>query len=255
MPKILAYFVRHGETDQSPAPEGWGQIPLNPLGRAQAADAGQFIKTQKILPTWGVSSDLARAMETLQICATAFDIRIVRPLAGLRAFDEKEETQAQFEAHSVKAIAAILATCAKSKTVALIASHRSVSAVLAKHYGYVKQDVDFRQASAVWEGGVIEINTLGIQPIYKMLSENPKEDLGQPDDGTHISGFVTAEENKPPRECGNCKWMVGSACHHPVVTADDELGMIYGKIRDKSGRWIVDSDDCCNSFQNKIGAL
>ena len=65
-------------------------------------------------------------------------------------------------------------------------------------------------------------------------------------DGTKVSGFVTAAENKPPRECGNCKWMKPKDhCTHPVVMADDEV------LKHYDGTGAVDGDDCCNYFQNK----
>lgn len=69
--------------------------------------------------------------------------------------------------------------------------------------------------------------------------------LGAPSDGTKLSGFVTAKENKPPRECGNCKWMKDSACTHPLVMIDPEVSGENGKPKS------VDADDCCNNFQNK----
>lgn len=248
---ILAYVVRHGETDRSPNPEWWSQIPLNALGEAQARDAGEFIKTEKVKPKWGVSSDLKRAEQTLAICAEVLNLTIVRPMYDLRAFG-KDEDQKKFEARNERAFTAILATAKVRGEIPLIACHRSNSAWIAKRYGWVRQEVDYRQASAIWEGGVIVIDSKGAHPIYKKLSENPKEDLGQPNDGTHIAGFVTDEENKPPRECWNCKWIHSGACHHPVVTADDELGLIYSKVRNKDGFWMVGDKDCCDNFQNTI---
>lgn len=62
-------------------------------------------------------------------------------------------------------------------------------------------------------------------------------------DGTKLSGFVTASENRPPRECGNCKWMANGHCHHPQVILDPEVP--------GDGPKPVDADDCCNNFQNK----
>jgi hypothetical protein len=66
-----------------------------------------------------------------------------------------------------------------------------------------------------------------------------------PKDGTAMSGFVTASQNKPPRECGNCKWMKDAACHHPLVMLDPEVKGTQGKPKP------VDSDDCCDNMQNK----
>ena len=66
-------------------------------------------------------------------------------------------------------------------------------------------------------------------------------------DGTQLSGFVTAAENPPPRDCGHCRWIIDGGCSHPIVRLDPELRdrlMSNGNIR-------VDADDCCNAFQPK----
>jgi histidine phosphatase superfamily protein (branch 1) len=249
---VLAYILRHGTTDLSPKHEGQTQIPMNALGKAQVRGAAEFIKWKMPhKPVWGVSSDLLRTEQALAICAEVLNLKCVRPVPELRNLGD-DETSAGFEKRLDKAIPAILETGKKTKSIPLIATHRSVTAWTTKKYSGVEQELDYHRAAVIWEGGVIVIDSKGARPIYKPMSENTAEDLGQPDDGTHISGFVTGKDNIPPRECWNCKWMVGMACHHPVVKADDELGLFYGKKRNKEGYWLVDSDDCCNSFQNKV---
>lgn len=248
---VLAYVLRHGVTDLSPKHEGQTQIPMNDLGKAQVRDAGEFIKDQlKIKPEWGVSSDLKRAEQALQICAGILGLEMGRPMADLRNLGD-EETPAHFEKRLTRAFDAILAVRQKNKKVPLIATHRSVSAWVCKRYGFVRQEIDYHRASVMWEGGVLVIDSNGARPIYKPLVENTAEDF-QPFDGTHIAGFVTGKDNVPPRECGNCKWEHGGACHHPVVTADDELNLLYAKRRNKEGFWLIDNDDCCDNFQNKL---
>lgn len=69
--------------------------------------------------------------------------------------------------------------------------------------------------------------------------------LNAPKDGTPLSGFVKASENKPPRECGNCKWMKDAHCTHPLVMIDPKVSGDEGKPKP------VDEDDCCDNFQNK----
>lgn len=64
-------------------------------------------------------------------------------------------------------------------------------------------------------------------------------------DGTSLSGFVTAKENRPPRECGNCRWMKDGHCHNPLVMIDPEVAGEAGKPKP------VDHDDCCDNFQDK----
>jgi hypothetical protein len=225
---------------------------MNAFGMAQVRGAAEFIKDQRPQqPKWGVSSDLLRAEQALKISADILDLEIVRPMPDLRNLGDKE-TNAQFEKRLERAFTAIIATRHKTKSIPLVATHRSVTAWVCKQFAYVLQEIDYHRAAVAWEGGVLVIDTNGARPIYKPMSENMAEDLGQPDDGTHVSGFVTGKVSVPPRECGNCKWMAGTACHHPVVTADDELGLFYGNRRNKEGYWIVENDSCCNSFQNKI---
>jgi broad specificity phosphatase PhoE len=249
---VLAYVVRHGTTDLSPKHEGQTDIPMNALGFHQIMAAADFIKWQQPKqPLWGVSSDLLRAEQALAICAKTLNLEKMRPMPELRNLGD-DETQDQFEKRLDKAFDSIIETGQKTKRIPLIATHRSVTAWTTKKFSGVKQEIDYHRAAVIWEGGILIIDSKGARPIFKPMAQNMAEDLGQPDDGTHISGFVTANDNVPPRECGNCKWMVGSACHHPVVTSDDELGLFYGRKRDKAGYWVVDWDDCCNSFQNKI---
>lgn len=64
-------------------------------------------------------------------------------------------------------------------------------------------------------------------------------------DGTRISGFVTAEQNKPPRECWNCRWYSDDLCHHPLVMIDPEVKGENDKPKP------VGEEDCCDNFQNK----
>ena len=73
-------------------------------------------------------------------------------------------------------------------------------------------------------------------------------------DGTLLSGFVTSEENKPPRSCWNCRNFVsgptGGECNHPLVKIDPQL--LVRKV--DNGNIAVSDDSCCNSFRNKIAS-
>ena len=67
---LRLYFVRHGETawNREGRLQGQHDIPLNDLGRAQAAEAGRRLKTltdPQALP-W-VASPLSRTVETAQL--------------------------------------------------------------------------------------------------------------------------------------------------------------------------------------------
>ena len=72
-----------------------------------------------------------------------------------------------------------------------------------------------------------------------------KRKLHAPKDGTALSGFVTAKQNQPPRECGNCRWFDGKSCHHLLVIHDPEVPGKDGQPK------AVGTDDCCDNFQNK----
>ena len=251
MAQVYAYILRHGVTELSPKHEGQTQIPMNDFGKSQIRDAANYIKDQRAeQPRWGISSDLKRAEQALEISAQILGIETVRPVADLRNLGD-DETAAQFEKRLTKAFTAILDTRKKTKSIPIIATHRSVSAWVCKQYGWVRQEMDYTRASVVWEGGIVVIDSNGARPIYKPLVQNTAEDM-QPFDGTHTAGFVTGKDNIPPRECGNCKWEHKGECHHPIVTADDELGLLYSKKRNKEGYWLINSDDCCDNFQNKV---
>lgn len=247
---ILAWFIRHGSTDISPKPEFWKQVPLNALGRAEAVDAGEFIARHTPNPEWGISSDLTRAEETLAIAASALGLtKILKPMPELRALGE-DENQEDFEKRNLKAFTVLLDMAKKTKKVGLISAHRSNSAFLGKLLGGTKQKIDYRINSLIHEGGVMILKNRSLQPMFKFIGENTKADIVQPFDGTQISGFVTSKDNPPPRECGYCRWYDKDHCEHPLVTADDGLGPMYGLRRNAKGHWIVATDACCDNFQS-----
>jgi broad specificity phosphatase PhoE len=235
----------------SPKTEGWLQIALNDLGKADAVNAAQFIRDydgQK--PGWGVSSDLKRAEQTLDICAKILDLKKVNPMPELRAFNHLKETDKEYEKRNMRAFTGILRTATQMKSVPVICCHRSNTAFLGKYLGGVKQDLDYRLHSLVHEGGVLVITDQSIRALFKFIGENAKEDISQPYDGTQSSGFVTAADNPPPRECEYCRWLDRDHCEHPMVTADDGIGVMYGYKRNENGKWIVNQNDCCDNFQS-----
>ncbi|MCD1284711.1 MULTISPECIES: histidine phosphatase family protein [unclassified Brevibacterium] len=71
-------FWRHGQTDFNVAGRFQGQsdVPLNDLGRAQAAETAQNL--QHLHPELIVSSDLSRAAETADHLAELLDLEPVR---------------------------------------------------------------------------------------------------------------------------------------------------------------------------------
>jgi broad specificity phosphatase PhoE len=68
-------------------------------------------------------------------------------------------------------------------------------------------------------------------------------------DGTKLSGFVTAEENRPPRDCGHCVWEKHDTCTHPVVMVDCEVPGVAGEPKP------IEHDWCCNFFRSPAKTL
>lgn len=72
------FLVRHGETDWNVAGrlQGRRDVPLNSLGRAQAARVGRVLGqlADDVTRLHYVSSPLSRALETMRILRTALDL-------------------------------------------------------------------------------------------------------------------------------------------------------------------------------------
>jgi broad specificity phosphatase PhoE len=75
---------------------------------------------------------------------------------------------------------------------------------------------------------------MDFKSIFKILSG----------DGTKLSGYVSAYENEPPRECGHCIFYQHDLCHHPVVMVDAEVPGKSGEPKS------VQDEDCCNFFRS-----
>jgi probable phosphoglycerate mutase len=95
------WFIRHGETDWNREGRLQGQrdIPLNDLGRAQAAEAGRRLMAARPDPgrlPWHVSP-LGRTMETAILARTAIGLE---PLGFLTDERLKELTFGRWEGHT-----------------------------------------------------------------------------------------------------------------------------------------------------------
>lgn len=93
--------IRHGETAWNAAKrlQGWQDIPLNPLGRRQAAALGPALADEGLVAV--VASDLQRAWQTGQALADALGLPLL-PEPGLRerGFGVLEgNTPEEIEAH------------------------------------------------------------------------------------------------------------------------------------------------------------
>jgi len=72
------FIVRHGETDYNAAHRWQGHldVQLNAIGRFQAQQLANYLKTEGIIPDTIYSSDLSRALDTARIVAQIAHIRI-----------------------------------------------------------------------------------------------------------------------------------------------------------------------------------
>lgn len=100
-------------------------------------------------------------------------------------------------------------------------------------------------------GGLAALTSEGLVALFKSrgVAKNPLAD------GTALSGFVTDEENRPPRECWNCRHFVRDltglgGCQHLLVRLDPELQ----SRKQTDGTIAVGDRDCCNEFQNKVAS-
>lgn len=181
MGAIKAYVMRHGSTEISPAPEGWKLVGLNPEGWGEAQAGAdfleQFIRNGAPQPTWGISSDLPRAEQTLAIVANAIQIPVLAPMFELRAFEESKETPARYEERNFDAFSRVLQTAAKSNSVPLIVCHRSSTGFLGKQHKVLSQDPDYRYDALLLEGGILAITDCGIQPLFRAIEANWPEHL------------------------------------------------------------------------------
>lgn len=75
----------------------------------------------------------------------------------------------------------------------------------------------------------------------RQMEKNPFKILP---DGTKMTGFVTAEENQLPRECGNCIFYSHDKCHHPAVEQDPEV------LGEQGHPKPVGHHDCCNFYKS-----
>jgi len=77
-------IARHGETDwnRRGVLQGWLDVPINELGRQQAATLAASLVSENFAAVW--TSPLARALETAQIVASALHLPPPSPHEGLR---------------------------------------------------------------------------------------------------------------------------------------------------------------------------
>lgn len=158
------------------------------------------------------------------------------------------ESVAQFNTRQAKFFDTVAQIVEKLGKPILIVGHGSTVSFLHNHFN---SGARVGYEGLTNPGGVLMFTSQGIEPLTQKKSESPSSMA----DGTALSGFVTDEQNRPPRECWNCKWFVRNVndlagCTNPVVRIDPALT----EKRQEDGTIAIGENDCCNYFKNKIGS-
>ena len=273
----LFFLVRHGITNGNVdgCYRGWSngdEAQLNAAGRDVVREAGIFLKGTGVDFPFIISDDLGRCIETREILADILGIKEhhadkrLRPL-NVGDFTGKPkaehplteylndksmvipggESVAQFEKRESSFFDNVLETIEKIHKPILIVGHGSTVSYL--HNAVQRNEPKVGYEGLVNPGGVLVFNKAGVTPLTQK-----RDGAASPlKDGTVLSGFVTAAENVPPRECWNCRYAVKEVngllgCAHPIVRIDPQL-----QNRKQADDTIAVCDrDCCDNFRNKI---
>jgi len=78
MTRTEIWLIRHGETDWNAEQrlQGWRDIPLNDVGKAQALSVQRYLEQQRIDFDAVLSSDLQRAIQTAQIAFEPYGYQV-----------------------------------------------------------------------------------------------------------------------------------------------------------------------------------
>jgi broad specificity phosphatase PhoE len=273
----LFYVMRHGRTagNEEDLYRGWSDesfAQLAPEGREDIREAAIYLKRAGLQFPIILADDLARSKESLQIAASILGIKEteidkrLRPL-NVGEFTGKSKTKHpldeflknkskqipggesmnQFNRRLALIFGDLSELVAKLKQPILVIGHGSTISFL--HNLHSKTEVGYE--GLVHPGGVLVFTTEGLFPLLKKKSAEGEE---QPyADGTVISGFVTEEENRPPRECWNCRYVTKDllglyGCKHPLVQIDPQVQ----NRKQLDGTIAVSDRECCNNFRNKV---
>jgi probable phosphoglycerate mutase len=143
-------LVRHGETDWNREHrwQGWTDVPLNELGRQQAAELAARLRTVPFDAVY--SSDLSRALETAEVVAAEHGLSAIAD-SGLREIDvgswsglTKAEIQERFagawpdDAETSEAHAARVRAAASR----ILREHAQGTVLLVTHGGTIRALLD-----------------------------------------------------------------------------------------------------------------
>lgn len=277
MNKPLFLVTRHGRTqgNDDGRYRGWSNeefAQLSADGRDDAREAALFIKKTGMEFPLLLSDDLNRSQESQRIVADILGIRELQVDKRLRPIDvgdftgkdkDKYPLEEYFKSPSkkipggesvnifntrlAKVCADMNELVAQLKKPIVIIGHGSTISFLHN----ATSDTQVGYEGLVHPGGVLAFYRSGIVPLFKQ--KYGEGDKAPHKDGTAVAGFVTDEENRPPRECWNCrnfgKEISGLGyCNHPLVVLDPQLQ----SRKQADGTIAVGDRDCCDNFRNKI---
>jgi broad specificity phosphatase PhoE len=277
MKQPLFIVTRHGRTqgNEDDRYRGWSNeafAQLAPEGRDDAREAALFIKRMGMTFPLILADDLARSQESQRIMASVLNIRELQTDKRLRSLDVGDYTGKPKDKHPLdefmknksrkipggesmngfdrrlsSVCADISELVGKLKKPILLIGHGSTISFLHNS----TSDTEVGYEGLVHPGGVLSFSRDGIVPLFKRkMGEGDAHPLK---DGTAVAGFVTDEENRPPRECWNCRNFGRELnglgyCNHPLVVIDPQLQ----NRKQSDGTISVSDRDCCDNFRNKI---
>ncbi len=278
----IFYAVRHGRTDSNTKDNyrGWSNGPdaqLSAQGREDARQAGLWLQRQGLKFDIAIVDDLGRTQETAKIVCGILGIKHIitdtraRPLnvGDYTGKSKAEHPLEEFIANRAKKIPGgealngfdkreqslfdnIFETVEKTGKLILFFGHGSNMSYLANSVRRFRKQPEVGYEGVTNPGGVAMFSDKGLFPL---LNAREGSQIQRPfKDGTALTGFVTAEENRPPRACWNCSSFVqtatGGECQHPLVKIDPELAV----RKADNGNIAVGDRDCCDSFRNKVAS-
>lgn len=274
----LFFLVRHGKTRDNESNEyrGWSNKPeaqLTAEGRDDIREAGLFLKDTGYSFPAVLSDDLSRAEESRKILADVLGIKTQHEDKRLRTIDVGDftgkskadhplteysknpskkipggESFNEFNKRMASVFETIIGVASGLKKPIIVVAHGAVLAFLYNHFNPGNEKAEYE--GLVNPGGVLVFTKDGVIPLTKKREGG----INQPyKDGTPVSGFVTDEENVPPRECWNCRNFIRDvnglgACTHLLVRMDPKLI----SRRQADGTVSVGDSDCCDSYRNHI---
>jgi broad specificity phosphatase PhoE len=273
MAQILFTLARHGRTagNDKNLYRGWSNedfAQLDANGRNDAREAAYFILGTGMKFPLILADDLGRTQETAQILAEILGVKEIVTDKRLRPIDVGDftgknkdknpldeymknrskkipggENLSEFDKRQTSVFADILELVTKIHQPVLVVGHGSNASYLYHKVNKGGKEVGYEGITK--PGGASIFTKDGLAAIFKK-----REGAPQPyKDGTTLSGYVTPEENKPPRECDDCKWFQdkNDGCKHPLVQIDPELQ----SLKQNDGSIKVNPKGCCDNFQSK----